>query len=304
MPDRAHSAGAIDAQERILAWYQEQGRDLPWRRTRDPYAILVAEVMLQQTGVDRVLPKYSEFLEAFPSLADLAAAPRAEVIRRWAPLGYNRRAVALHEITQQVLRDFGGRFPTDRDSLQQLKGIGPYTAGAIACFAFGNQNAFLDTNIRRVVGRIWLGGEPDRTAAGERALQAAAEAAVPAGRAYDWHQALMDLGATICRSAKPKCLMCPARPVCRSASGEATAKKLQPRPPAGPFVGSSRYYRGRVVDSLRGAAGGLDLDQIGADIKPGFAPDDRVWLATLLAGLEADGLVRRVAEDSEIYRLG
>lgn len=300
------AAGPIPSAVRdaILAWYHRHGRNLPWRQTRDPYAILVAEIMLQQTGVERVLPKYAEFLATFPTLTDLAAAPREAVIRRWAPLGYNRRAVALHEIAHAAIRDFDGRLPCDRDTLRTLRGIGDYTAGAVACFAFGDQRAFLDTNIRRVIGRICLGAEPARNAAGERAARQAAEASVPPGQAYDWHQSLMDLGATVCRPVNPACLMCPARAGCRFAAGDRAIESTPGRTVAAPFVGSSRYYRGRVVDSLRQAESGLELDAIGACVKSDYTPADRAWLGDLLAGLAADGLVRRVAESEEKYGLG
>ena len=321
MPDEVPAPSELTRiQAALLAWYTRHGRDLPWRTTRDPYAILVAEVMLQQTGVERVLPKYAEFLERFPTLEALAAAPRSEVIRRWAPLGYNLRAVRLHEIAIAAVREYEGHLPADRAALRGLKGIGEYTAGAIACFAFGDQRAFLDTNIRRVLGRIFAGDKLPRTAAGERAMRAIAEAALPPGRAYDWHQALMDLGATICRAAAPTCLICPVRDWCHYAAGKRReqADRQAGREPdrrhqdqpvrrgqaAGAFVGSTRYYRGRVVDYLRQAdEAGREVDRIGAAIKPDYAPRDRDWLAQLLARLEQDGLVRRVAEDQAAYTL-
>lgn len=306
MTDLPSSDAAPDLiQERILAWYARSGRDLPWRHTRDPYAILVAEVMLQQTGVDRVLPKYAEFFAAFPTLEALAAAPRADVIRRWSPLGYNLRAVRLHEIAQAAVRDFGGRLPADREALRQLKGIGEYTAGAIACFAFGDHRPFLDTNIRRVLGRIFLGGEPPRNVSGERTARSIAGRANPPDRAYDWHQALMDLGATICRAAAPACLICPVRDLCRYAAGDRaeTVSPARPRAAAEAFVGSSRYYRGRVVERLRSIEGSLDLDAIGTAVKPDYSAADREWLAGLMGRLERDGLIRRVADPGATYRL-
>src|SRR6266513_4219730 len=143
----------------LLSWYKQEQRDLPWRATNDPYAILVSEIMLQQTQVDRVLPKYEQFLTTFPTLADLAQASTADVISVWVPLGYNRRAVNLQSIARQVLAEYDGRIPDTIDGLLQLKGVGRYTAGAIACFAYRKQVAIVDTNIRRVLHRIFLGLE-------------------------------------------------------------------------------------------------------------------------------------------------
>ena len=153
---------------RLLAWYAAEGRShLPWRHTRDPYAVLVSEVMLQQTQVDRVLPKYREFLDRFPTLQALAAAPASEAIKAWAGLGYNMRAVRLHEIARQAVAEYGGELPAALDGLLALKGIGRYTAGAVACFAFGLPVATVDTNIRRVLWRVFRGIEPAAWPAGD-----------------------------------------------------------------------------------------------------------------------------------------
>src|SRR6478752_366502 len=185
-------------QTALLEWYARGARDLPWRHTRDPYAVLVAEVMLQQTQVDRVVPKYHAWLARFPTLHDLAAASRADAIRAWKGLGYNRRAVRLHEIACQAVAEFGGELPRTVDGLRQLKGIGSYTAGAVACFAYEQPVAMVDTNIRRVLSRVF--GLP----AAE--IERHAPALVPPTAAYAWNQALMDLGATICRAQQPLCL--------------------------------------------------------------------------------------------------
>src|SRR5215475_4690568 len=182
----------------LLSWYANAKRDLPWRNTDDPYAILVSEVMLQQTQVDRVLPKYAQFLAVFPTLADLANASTADVITVWAPLGYNRRAVSLQSIARQVLAEYGGRIPDTIEELLKLKGVGRYTAGAIACFAYKKQVATVDTNIRRVLHRIFLGLEYPKPKISEAEMLALAEQILPENEAYNWNQALMDLGATIC----------------------------------------------------------------------------------------------------------
>jgi A/G-specific adenine glycosylase len=202
------------AQRLLLEWYDRQGRGLPWRETTDPYAILVSEMMLQQTQVDRVLPKYREFLERFPTLQALAEAPTAEVIRAWAPLGYNMRAVRLQGIARQVVAEYSGRIPDTVEELCRLKGVGRYTAGAIACFAYRRQVATVDTNIRRVLARVLVGIEKAAAPVRDTLAWELAEAALPMGEAYRWNQALMDLGATICTAAAPACDMCPVQQIC------------------------------------------------------------------------------------------
>src|SRR5436305_7389971 len=198
----------------LLQWYAAEHRDLPCRSTHDPYAILVSEMMLQQTQVQRVLPKYEQFLAAFPTLADLAAAPTADVISAWVPLGYNMRAVRLQSIARQVLADYGGQIPDSIDDLLKLKGIGRYTAGAIACFAYHKQVSTVDTNIRRVLHRIFLGLEYPEPKLNNDQMLALAEQVLPDGEAYNWNQALMDLGATICTNNNPQCTQCPLQEVC------------------------------------------------------------------------------------------
>jgi A/G-specific adenine glycosylase len=321
------------AHERLLAWYARAGRShLPWRHTRDPYAVLVSEVMLQQTQVERVLPKYRQFLERFPTLAALAEAPRAEVIRAWAGLGYNLRAVRLHEIARQAVEGYGGALPPTLDGLLSLKGIGRYTAGAVACFAFGQPVVTVDTNIRRVLWRLFRGIEPVPWPGGERAAREAlalAEWALPPERAYDWQQALMDLGATICTSRRPACERCPVAACCAAyaesargalfPSGEALARLRDQRAaesrsprrmaesgassataapdrarPSRPFTSTTRYFRGRIVEALRTLAPGesLTLAALGPLVKPAFTQADLPWLRALVAGLAHDGLVR------------
>jgi len=202
-------------QRRLLAWYREHGRDLPWRRTRAPYRILVSEIMLQQTQVDRVVPKYHEFLRRYPTLGRLAVARVDEVRRLWYPLGYNIRPVRLHAIARETLARYGGRLPDSEERLRALPGIGRYTAGAILSFAYGRDVPILDTNVRRVLGRVFLGAR--RAAARREAFfWDLAAALVPRGRGYDWNQALMDFGATHCTPRKPRCGGCPMKGFCRS----------------------------------------------------------------------------------------
>jgi len=203
-------------QRRLLAWYQRHRRDLPWRRTRDPYRILVSEIMLQQTQVERVIPKYDEFLARYPTLEALARAPLKDVKRAWYPLGYNIRPVHLRGIARETLARYDGRLPQDEKALRALKGIGPYTAGALLSFAFGKDAPILDTNVRRVLGRVFLGPRQLKRLRGQRALWELSAALVPRGSAYDFNQALMDFGATWCTPRNPRCRPCPMRSFCRS----------------------------------------------------------------------------------------
>ncbi len=203
-------------QRALLGWYRAHGRDLPWRRTRHPYRVLVSEIMLQQTQVDRVIPKYREFLRAYPSLRRLAAASADEVRRLWYPLGYNIRPVRLHAIARESVARYNGRLPDDADALRALPGIGRYTAGAVLSFAYGRDVAVLDTNVRRVLGRVFLGPRRLARARGEKAFWDLADALVPAGRGYDFNQALMDFGATWCGPRRPRCAPCPMRGFCAS----------------------------------------------------------------------------------------
>jgi len=209
---------------RLLAHYRRTARDLPWRRTHDPYEVLVSEVMLQQTQAARVTPAFDRFVRRFPTLETLAAAPLGAVLREWSGLGYNRRARDLHRIARLSPQGL----PRTVAELDALPGVGAYTAGAIASFAFGQRVPFADTNIRRVLGRIFLG----RPGTDKEAIELDA-AAMPMRRSDLWHHALMDLGATICKP-KPQCGSCPLNADCRYARGHA----------------------GTAASLLRGAAGG------------------------------------------------
>jgi A/G-specific adenine glycosylase len=199
---------------RLFEWYRRNGRDLPWRQTSDPYHILVSEVMLQQTQVDRVLPKYDEWLSKFPTLAALAAADELEVTQTWRPLGYNIRPRRLHAIARESVERYGGKLPSDEATLLSFKGIGAYTAGAVRSFAFGQRAAILDTNVARVLFRVFVGrGEP-KAHAMRRHLWSISRTVLPLRRVFDFNQALMDFGATLCTARKPKCLLCPMREGC------------------------------------------------------------------------------------------
>jgi A/G-specific adenine glycosylase len=200
----------------LLAWYRAHGRDLPWRNTSDPYHILVSEIMLQQTQVDRVLPKYHEWLGKYPSFEVLAEASETEVVATWYPLGYNIRPRRLQSIAQQAVANHGGQLPSDAETLLAFKGIGEYTAGAIRSFAFRQRAAILDTNVARVLHRVFIGKGDLKSHAMKKRLWALSEALVPHKHVFDFNQALMDFGATQCPARKPRCLVCPMKKYCRS----------------------------------------------------------------------------------------
>jgi A/G-specific adenine glycosylase len=198
----------------LLEWYRQHGRDLPWRQTRNPYHILVSEVMLQQTQVDRVLPKYHEWLGKYPTLEALAEAPEPDVSATWRPLGYNIRPRRLHAIARESVARFGGQLPADEETLRSFKGIGAYTAGAVLSFAFGQRAAILDTNVARVLFRVFVGAGRPKSHAMRRHLWDVSRAVLPMRHVFDFNQALMDFGATVCTARKPTCLVCPLRRRC------------------------------------------------------------------------------------------
>ena len=201
-------------QGRLLKWYAHHGRDLPWRRTAEPYEILVSEIMLQQTQVDRVLPKYREWLAKYPTMEELAGAPLAEVKKAWYPLGYNIRPVRLHSIARESVARYGGTLPKEPERLLAFKGIGRYTAGAIRAFAFREDAPILDTNVMRVLHRVFAGkGDAKKR---KTALWALSEVMIPRGKGYDFNQALMDFGAMICTARDPYCLLCPMKDFCKT----------------------------------------------------------------------------------------
>jgi A/G-specific adenine glycosylase len=247
----------------LLTWYEAVRRPLPWRFTRDPWAILVSEVMLQQTQAARVVPHWERFMRAYPAPADFAAAAPAEAIAAWSGLGYNRRALALQAAARAVA-DEG--WPED---LQALPGVGPYTAAAVASFAWDAQVAAVDTNVRRVIERR------DGVRRTPRALARRAAELLPEGRAAAWNQAMMELGATVCRPRRPRCGECPLREGC--AGPDAVAPRARPR--GEPFEASDRWARGRLLAALVEGAEPPPLEPARCE--------------RALAGLERDGLIVR-----------
>jgi len=279
MPLRKPSRRRL-GREALRAWYAPR-RDLyPWRGSHDPYAILVSEVMLQQTQASRVVPAFGSFLHRFPTVRTLAAAARGDVVREWGGLGYNRRAVRLSEAARVVVRDHGGRIPRDPAALRQLPGVGSYTAAAVASLGFGEPVAVVDTNVRRVVSRVHLG--IDGHDAPAKDVSAVADAWLDRDDPVTWNQALMDLGREVCRP-EPRCDVCPLAGVCRFRRDGSAASRGPRR--QGPFEGSTRQVRGAVVNALRSHPW---LTSARLASETGF-PVDRVEAA--LATLSVDGLV-------------
>jgi A/G-specific adenine glycosylase len=250
---------------------------------------MVAEVMLQQTQTGRVAPSYETFLQRFPTVERLAHAPAMEVIQAWKGLGYNRRAVELQRAAQVVVGEHGGVFPRDPAALRRMPGVGEYSASAIACFAFDVQVPVVDTNVRRVLARVSLGEDPSEVPA-ERPAALAADWLV-AGDAYRWNQALMDVGAMVCRVAKPLCSACPLRAGCvYRAKGRHKAAPVRAAKREERFEGSRRQARGTIVDHLRRAARkGITLSELSALMHPN-GDRDVSQLVELLSKLEAEGL--------------
>ena len=286
-----------EARDAILAWYAEQGRPLAFRRTCDPYAILVSEAMAQQTQASRAAAYWERFMEQFPTVEALAAATPAAVLRAWQGLGYDRRALALWRTARIVVDEHGGRMPSTVAELQALPGIGPYTARAVAALAFGAPVGAVDVNVRRVLGRIVAG---DALALPAPELQRVADEAVPADRPAEWTHALMDVGATLCRPRAPRCAACPARPWCQLAS-RATPENAGPRTrprrptPTPTFTSTNRWLRGRILDRLRAAPDG---EWVTLDAAIGTHDPGRVRAAA--DAMAADGVLElRSAGDSD-----
>jgi A/G-specific adenine glycosylase len=291
MPPAPSPALPADTRAAVLAWFDAGGRALSFRGTRDPYAILVSEVMAQQTQISRVVDAWSRFIDRFPTVAALAAASPADVLRAWRGMGYDRRALNLHRAARLIVAEHAGQVPSDIAALERLPGIGPYTARAVASIAFGEAVGAVDTNVRRVLGRA-LAGEAALTGA---ELQAAADASVDPVRPGDWTHAVMDIGATVCRPARPQCERCPLRPWCRSAAAglairarATTVPRSRPRPEVAlqPFHRTTRWLRGRIVDRLRDADGTSWID-----VEAPIGDHDEGAIESALLALTRDGIV-------------
>jgi A/G-specific adenine glycosylase len=272
----------------VLAWFDARGRVFPFRGTTDPYLVLVSETLLQQTQISRGGPAWVRFTAEFPTVQSLAAATPAAVLRAWQGLGYNRRAINLQRAARIVVGELGGAFPRDVAGLQRLPGVGPYTARAVASIAFRIPTGAVDTNVRRVLGRVLAGGPAGLTA---RELQAAADQVVDPDQPDNWTHALMDIGSTLCKPVKPLCPECPVAAFCRYAAGirPSASSAARPRPAraaVGDFRDTTRWLRGRILDQLREAPG-----EAWTIFSRPIGGHDRAAIGVSLRAMERDGLL-------------
>ena len=251
-------------QKHILDWYHHNQRELPWRKTRDPYSILVSEVMSQQTQLSRVIPKYEAWIKKFPTVQKLAAATVSDVLQYWSGLGYNRRALHLKKTAEVITEKYNGMFPQTEKELLTLPGIGKYTARAILCFAFNQQIAVVDTNVRKVILTQLLVKKDSKLS--EQEIEEIAVQLLPTGHAYEWNQALMDYAASVLKNEKI------------------------PIPKQSKFIGSHRYYRGQILKRLLQKKK-IATCEVGLLIKKDYSDHDEEWLQKLLNELESEGFI-------------
>ncbi|HSW97734.1 MAG TPA: hypothetical protein VLF89_07965 [Candidatus Saccharimonadales bacterium] len=259
----------VSFQEKILSWYATHQRDFPWRKTRHPYNILISEIMSQQTQINRVVPKYEAWIQAFPTIFTLANASTSEVLTHWSGLGYNRRALYLQKAAQKIVAEFNGVFPDDENILQTLPGIGEYTASAIACFAFDKQIVVIDTNVRKVIlTQILIDSEEVGGKDEMNIIREIAEQLLPIGRAYEWNQALMDYAGSVLKKEKIDI------------------------PKQSKFKDSDRYYRGQIIKLL------IEKKEITyVELHDHFNKKEQMLnqerLKKVIRGLEKDLLIKR-----------
>ena len=286
-------------------WYTHNKRDLPWRRTKDPYKILISEVMLQQTQVDRVVPKYELFLASFPTVQELASSSPARVIALWQGLGYNRRALNLHKGAKVVAETMHGKYPSRPDRLVEIPGIGPYTAAAVSSFAFNNDSAVVDTNVIRVLARVFIGKKAMKNSPSRKEFDTLARDIMPPGTSRIHNNAIMEFGALVCKS-KPLCGKCFASSYCAGfqemKKGSLSEKELEllgtPKGGFGTvqsrFEGSDRQIRGRIIAVLKESAR-VSRKELFSMVKDHlrFTPE-KGRFETILSRLEKDGMIESI----------
>lgn len=260
----------------ILSWWEKNKRDLPWRKTRNPYKIMVSEVMLQQTQVLRVIDKYEEFIQKFPDVHSLQKVKKSDVLKIWKGLGYNRRALYLYNTAKTIVKAHGGEFPEDEKTLRTLPGIGEYTARAILIFAYNKQIACIDTNIEQILTHYFFKGKKQKPSK----IKELAEKLVPKGKSWEWHQALMDFNSMELKSKKSEVR---SQNIEESASWRRKDSKKKI-----PFKETDRFFRGRVIDRLR--EGDIDESEL-LNLFSKKYKKPSVFLKKIIQGLEKDGLL-------------
>lgn len=311
---------------RIFSWFKTHGRILPWREkhgkaassvrdetiasyfsrkwNRDPYNVIISELMLQQTQVDRVIPKFEEFLQAFPTVRALAKAKRSEVLVLWKGLGYNRRALYLHKMAKVVVGEHDGVFPKSEEELRKLPGVGEYTARAVLAFGYGKDVGVIDTNIKRIYARVLFGGETSALVTTPKEFAAVVDQTVPKGKGDPWNQALMDFGALICTAKRPKCAVCPLQTTCEAnisakrqryltyeemlRSNTSGVKKKGKKTKK--FEETDRYFRGKIVAKLR--EGPFEMNELRLHMETLYGLGDRARFGKIIEGLKVDGLLK------------
>lgn len=283
--------------ELLLAWFKKEARNLPWRQTHDPYRIWISEIMLQQTQVDRVIPKFEAFLGAFPTVQDLARAPQSKVVKHWQGLGYNRRALYVHAAAKKITNELGGVFPKTTEELQTLPGIGPYTAGAIASFAFHAKEPIVDTNVERVIGRIFIGFRNMAKTPKKQYWELMTSLLPSQKNIWSTNQALMDFGAICCTAKNPDCEHCPFQKKCASYPDitSATRQELQYKKQTKEkqYYGKPRrIWRGKILAFLHTQPkGSATIHAIGKAIQQDYSQERSAWLRGVVRVLQKDGFV-------------
>ena len=296
----------------ILSWYSQHKRFLPWRDNPTPYHVLVSEIMLQQTQVSRVIIKFKEFLTRFPTLAHLAQASSAEVIRAWSGLGYNRRALLLHALAKEIVQKYQGNIPHSKPELLKLPGIGDYTAGALLSFAYNQPEPAIDVNVRRIYQRYFHGRDQGLPGGKneEKELYGLAQSTIPSGKSTEFHNALMDFGSMICTRDAPHCGKCPLRSSChffplytnkKEKVLLVMEKKLEPGVHEGDKFIPNRIFRGRIVEFVRNDAGKeYTVRRFGQRIKSDYNVNDTPWLLSLCQKLQQEGLITYTVNGNKI----
>jgi len=298
---------------KILEWYGQNKRELPWRHNPTPYYVLVSEIMLQQTQVSRVIEKFAEFTARFPTVQDLAKASTSDVIHAWSGMGYNRRALLLHKFAQEVMEKYAGIIPENPEQLIELPGIGPYAAGSIAAFAFNQPTPAIDVNVRRIYLRFFQGKDQGAPLGKkeERKLYQLVKTTIPPHRSRDLHNALMDFGSVVCMRNNPSCSACLLKSSCqffplyqnhKEGVLFVTEKKIEKGVyEMGKFI-PNRIFRGRIVEFVRQNEGKkVTVEELGKWIKEDYTSKEREWLLRLVEKLAKEGMIHLKTENDFVF---